>query len=95
MFVGDLPAAWYECEIWGHEEFPCDLYYMDLDGSWGWALEAGLDYELDNNWLIGAQVFYISIETEADVEAGNTKVLSNLDVEINPWVYMISVGRKF
>jgi outer membrane protein len=68
---------------------------LDLDGSWGWALEAGLDYELDNNWLIGAQVYYISIETEADVEAGNTKVLNNLDVEINPWVYMISVGRKF
>ena len=34
VFVGDLPVAWYELEVWGHEEFPCDLYYMDLDGTW-------------------------------------------------------------
>jgi len=34
VFVGDLPVAWYESEVWGHEEFPCDLYYMDLDGTW-------------------------------------------------------------
>ena len=38
LLVGDIPAAWYE--IYGcwdsyNEEFPCDLYYMDLDGTWG------------------------------------------------------------
>ncbi len=33
-FVGDLAAAWYESEVWGHEEYPCDLYFMDLDGTW-------------------------------------------------------------
>ena len=32
--VGDLPAAWYELDVWGHEEFPSDLYFMDLDGTW-------------------------------------------------------------
>lgn len=35
VFLGDLPAAWYELNgVLGHEEFPCDLYYMDLDGLW-------------------------------------------------------------
>lgn len=35
VFVGDLPAAWYEQDYDGeHAEFPCELYYMDLDGSW-------------------------------------------------------------
>jgi hypothetical protein len=34
VFIGDLPVAWYEMEDWGHEEFPIDLYYMDLDGIW-------------------------------------------------------------
>jgi len=33
-FVGDLPVAWYESEVWGHEEYPCDMFYMDLDGTW-------------------------------------------------------------
>ena len=32
--VGDHPVAWYEMDHWEHEEFPCDLYLMDLDGDW-------------------------------------------------------------
>ncbi len=38
IFIGDLPVAWYETECWDppeHEEFPIDLYYMDLDGTFG------------------------------------------------------------
>lgn len=36
IFVGWLPAAWYEMDEWGgpHEEFPLDLYFMDLNGTW-------------------------------------------------------------
>lgn len=37
VLIGDLPVAWYECDCWDpveHEEFPCDLYYMDMDGYW-------------------------------------------------------------
>ncbi len=36
VLVGDLPVAWFEAD-WGGshpEEFPCDIYYMDLDGTW-------------------------------------------------------------
>lgn len=37
VFIGDLPVAWYETFCWDppeDEQFPCDLYYMDLDGTW-------------------------------------------------------------
>ena len=39
IVVGDFPVAWYECDgqpsPWAaHEEFPCDLYYMDMNGTW-------------------------------------------------------------
>lgn len=36
VLVGDLPVAWFEAD-WGGsspEEFPCDIYYMDLNGTW-------------------------------------------------------------
>ena len=36
ILVGDLPCAWYE-DTWydaPHEEFPMDLFLMDLDGVW-------------------------------------------------------------
>lgn len=35
VLIGDLPVPWYEA-YWPddgtHEEFPCDLFYMDMDG---------------------------------------------------------------
>jgi hypothetical protein len=34
VLLGDHPAAWFEHNYWGSEQFPCDLYYMDRDGSW-------------------------------------------------------------
>ena len=36
VLVGELPIAWYYSD-WGGgqpEEFPCDLYFADLDGTW-------------------------------------------------------------
>jgi len=36
LLIGDLPIPWYETDCWDgptHAEFPCDLYYMDLDGN--------------------------------------------------------------
>lgn len=36
LLVGELPVAWYE-DDWGGsapEEFPCDLYFADLNGTW-------------------------------------------------------------
>jgi hypothetical protein len=42
VFIGDLPISWFhmlddfngDSVFEGYEEFPCDLYYMDLDGEW-------------------------------------------------------------
>jgi len=36
LLVGDLPVPWYEMDddFSGYAQFPIDLYYMDLDGTW-------------------------------------------------------------
>lgn len=34
VLVGFLPCAWFEETHWAPEEFPCELFLMDLDGSW-------------------------------------------------------------
>ncbi len=45
ILIGNLPVAWFQMiDDWnnnrrrdpdeGYEEFPCDLYFMDLDGIW-------------------------------------------------------------
>ncbi len=34
VLVGFLPCAWYEDYYFAEEEFPCELFLMDLDGIW-------------------------------------------------------------
>ncbi len=35
VFIGNVPIAWYEYESSeGREEFPIELYFMDLNGTW-------------------------------------------------------------
>jgi outer membrane protein len=63
---------------------------LDIDDSWGLAGELGVDYELQNDWLVSGQVWYIDISTEASVTG-----LPKFDVDIDPWVVMFSVGKKF
>jgi len=63
---------------------------LDLDDSWGLAGEVGLDYDLGDDWLISGQVWYIDIDTDADLEG-----VGKFDVDIDPWVVMIGVGKKF
>jgi outer membrane protein len=70
---------------------------LDLDNSWGFAGEVGLDYTFKNDYLVSAQVWYINIETEADSSgaAGNSSLAGAADVDINPWVFMLGIGKKF
>lgn len=67
---------------------------LELDDSWGLALEAGVDYMLSDNLLLNASVWYLDIDTTATTDlagAGQVKV----DVDIDPFVYMVGLGYKF
>ncbi|MDF7669911.1 outer membrane beta-barrel protein [Orbaceae bacterium ESL0721] len=66
---------------------------LDLDNSWGYALQVGADWELDDNWLVNAQLRYINIETKATTHLGDTKVTA--DYNLNPVVAMVGIGYKF
>lgn len=68
---------------------------ISLDDSWGLALEAGVDVDLNKDWVASAQVWYVDIDTEAKISGGIFATPQNIDVEIDPWVVMFSVGRKF
>jgi len=70
---------------------------MKLKNSVGLAGQLGLDYMLTDNLLFNASVWYVDINTEASIDgptglgASKTKV----DVDIDPWVYMVGLGYKF
>jgi outer membrane protein len=65
--------------------------------SWGYALQAGLDINLKDGWLINADVKYVNIETDVELKGAVTGgVWRKIDsLDINPWVVGIGIGKKF
>lgn len=63
---------------------------VDLDNSLGLALNAGVDVDLNETWFANASVWYIDLETEADVDG-----VGKFDVAIDPVVFMLGFGRTF
>ncbi len=67
---------------------------LKLDNSFGLAAQAGFDYKLNDNWLVNASVRWISIETDATISLdGGSEVTTSVDID--PFVYTLSVGYAF
>jgi len=66
---------------------------FDLDDSWGLAGQVGMDYMLTDNLLFNAHVRYIDIDTQGTTSFGGREV--KVDVDVDPWVYMVALGYKF
>lgn len=67
---------------------------LSLDNSWGLAAQVGMDYMLNDNWMVNAQVRYIDIETTGKTNLDGVGRLK-VDVDVDPWVYMVGLGYKF
>ncbi|MCW2290609.1 outer membrane protein [Pseudomonas sp. BIGb0408] len=63
--------------------------------SWGLAWQIGADYMLTDNLLINAQARYIDIDTTAYVDHPGLGVRAKVDVDVDPFVYMVGLGYKF
>lgn len=74
---------------------------LELDDSWGLAAQAGLDVDVSDHWFVNFDVRYIDISTEARVRERSPgsgtlgAILTSDDIEINPWVYTVSMGTTF
>ena len=69
---------------------------VDSD-SWGYALQAGVDINLKDGWLVNADIKYVNIETDVELKNPlNGGVWTKIDsLDINPWVFGIGIGKKF
>ncbi|WP_298445090.1 outer membrane protein OmpW [uncultured Ferrimonas sp.] len=66
---------------------------LDVDTSFGLAAQVGVDYQLNQHWLLNASVWYADIGTDVNFKLGGTDL--SIDTDIDPWVYMVSVGYVF
>ncbi len=61
--------------------------------SFGMALQAGVDINLKDGWLINADVKKVWIDTDVKANIGGWKKIDSLDID--PWVFGLGVGKKF
>jgi len=66
---------------------------LDLDESYGLAVQAGIDYIINENMFVNASAMYAKIGTTATLEgtAGELTV----DYDLDPMVYRVNFGYKF
>ena len=70
---------------------------LKLQDSVGIAGQLGMDYLLTDNLLVNASVWYVDIDTKASVNGPTALGYSKtkVDVDVDPWVYMVGLGYKF
>ena len=94
---GGINYTWIYDEHVGSEAQSNGFSNFKAKNSWGLAWQVGADYMLTDNIMLNAQVRYIDIDTRATVEnnavAPGTRAKVNVDVD--PFVYMVGLGYKF
>jgi outer membrane protein len=71
---------------------------LSLDDSFGLAGQVGVDIPIDEHWAFNAGVWYIDINTQAEITAkadGATAAKVKFDVQLDPWVYNVGIAYKF
>lgn len=94
---GGINYTWIYDEHVGSEAQSAGFSNFKAENSWGLAWQVGADYMLTDQVMLNAQVRYIDIDTRATVEndavAPGTRARVNVDVD--PFVYMVGLGYKF
>lgn len=74
-----------------YNEDPGAVASIDYENGFGYALQAGFDYKLDDHWLLNADVKKIFLNTDVSVNGGAVTA----DVDLDPWVFGMGVGYRF
>ena len=66
---------------------------IDIDDSWGLAGQIGADIAINDSWMVNAAVWYIDIDADTTLKTGN--VSRDINIDIDPWVFFLGVGKRF
>ena len=66
---------------------------LSLSDSWGAAFQIGSDWMINNRLMLNASIWHMDINTTARARLDGERV--KVDVDIDPWVYMIGLGYRF
>lgn len=66
---------------------------IDLDSSFGWVVQTGVDINLSEKWFLNLDAKKIWLDTDATIDT--TLGTVNADVNINPWTFGFGFGYRF
>jgi outer membrane protein len=64
---------------------------IDYDDAFGFALQAGFDYEVAEGWYFNVDVKKLWLETEWKINGGAIRG----DVTLDPWIFGVGIGYRF
>lgn len=67
-----------------------DLHVKD---SWGVAGQLGMDYQINQHWMLNTSLWYMDINTKVKFKANGDQ--QSIKTNINPWVFFFGVGYSF
>ena len=66
---------------------------IDYDNSFGYALQAGFDYGINENWALNFDIKKVMIDTDVTIQSGATRI--DADVDIDPWIFGFGIAYRF
>lgn len=82
---------------------------LQFDNSFSFNLNVGVDFKLDDRWLLNASVYYVDLETDAKLKFTNSQGIGELvttfplpatgtieaSLEAPTWAYFLTAGYRF
>lgn len=65
---------------------------VDYDNRFGWALQAGLDWEVFERWSLNLDVKKLWLPAAVSVNHGDVK---SRNADIDPWIIGVGIGYRF
>lgn len=90
MFSPYLGAGVNYSWFYGEDTAP-GFTNLEVDGGFGWALQAGADLWINKNWGLNLDVKKIFLNVDAELNDGAVRA----DVDLDPWVVGAGVSYKF
>jgi outer membrane protein len=66
---------------------------VSLSNSLGWALQAGVDFDITEKLFLNLDVNYIDMSKKATLTSG--ALVNRVDVNINPLIFGVGLGMRF
>ena len=81
--------------FYGEDEGPV-ADSIEYDNSVGFALQGGLDYDLNDRWFLNLDLKKLFLQTDVTVDATSALGATvGADVDINPWIFGFGFGYRF